>query len=301
MANKNDIDFDESKVKIVGFIDKNFAPVGKWWYQRMTNLSYTTHTLVLIDQKVVDHFTEINNSSSSEYYRFEVRLVDEGNRRKQKIRNLWYHRIKYCLEQLEAGESILLTDVDNIFQRYVPLSEFYNSPYDTIYALEQKFPTLVKEQMGFVVCGGMTFLKSTPGTIAVVKQWLWHCTKTHEPDMKKARCDDQVQLNLLLVKSMTWNNENASRPENLNYDDLIQYGFDGYHINPNISFHAKVWDRDFAWRGDFDTHITCPSRENNWVSMPTTLPKWTRDQLTEINPRINHNVAMEKMSRVAVW
>ena len=35
---------NSSNVKIVAFTDHSFAPVGQWWYQRLTNLTYTTHT-----------------------------------------------------------------------------------------------------------------------------------------------------------------------------------------------------------------------------------------------------------------
>jgi hypothetical protein len=89
---------NETKVKIVAFTDHTFAGVAKWWYQRMTDLSYTTHTLVLIDETAVEHFTSINmdfnatrnknhdriheqeqmNNRDQRCYRFESHILDEG-------------------------------------------------------------------------------------------------------------------------------------------------------------------------------------------------------------------------------
>lgn len=296
----------ETKVKIVAFSDLTYAPVAKWWYQRMTNLSYTTHTLVLIDNPAVQHFTNINNSNNNNstnlninindnFYRFETQIVDDGKRRKNKVRSLWYNRILYCLNQLKAGQSLLLTDVDNIFATYEPLAPFYDSGYDAIFALETKFPTYIFDTMGFVLCGGMTFLKSTNATVAVMEKLLDMCDTPEHPQ----RCDDQVEWNQMLAADMVWNSTWSREESRLTDGGMVQFGFDG--VNKAIpGFRAKVWDRDFAWRGAFSTDIKCPSLEN-WVAMPHSLPDWIKKDLKEFHSRIAGDVSVEKMARVQIW
>eukprot|EP00591_Stephanopyxis_turris_P009514 CAMPEP_0195522724 /NCGR_PEP_ID=MMETSP0794_2-20130614/21178_1 /TAXON_ID=515487 /ORGANISM="Stephanopyxis turris, Strain CCMP 815" /LENGTH=435 /DNA_ID=CAMNT_0040652553 /DNA_START=25 /DNA_END=1332 /DNA_ORIENTATION=+ len=287
---------NEDKVKIVAFTDLTYAPVAKWWYERMTNLSYTTHTLILIDAPAVEHFTSIKNSSRS-HYRFETQIVDNGKRRKNKVRSLWYNRILYSLNQLKSNQSLLLTDVDNVFMRYEPLSNFYDSNYDAIFALEGKFPAHIFDQMGFVLCGGMTFLKSTNATIQVMEKLLEMC------DGGTKRCDDQVEWNNMLAKDMNWNSSWARHESRLVGGDMVQYGFEG--VNRAFpDFKAKVWDRDFAWRGGFSTDVRCPSLETNWVAMPYNLPHDVMEDLKQFHETqkgIFGDIAKEKLARIHIW
>jgi len=310
---------NETKVKIVAFTDHTYAPVAKWWYQRMTDLSYTTHTLVLVDKIAVEHFTSINvnftarnnnhdrgheqeqtNNPDQRYYRFETQIVDEGKRRKNKVRSLWYHRILYCLRQLKAGQSLLLTDVDNIFMRHHPLAPFYNSKYDAIFALEQAFPVEIFEKQGFVLCGGMTFLKATDATVWVMEKLLAMCDTPAHPK----RCDDQVELNKMLADIMIWNSTWAKDPSRLT-NGMVKYGFTGVSkpeatVNM-VPFHAKIWDRDFAWRGEFSNNVSCPLLENNWVAMPHTLPGDMKNILKAHHQGIYADISTEKVARVKIW
>jgi hypothetical protein len=284
-------------VKIVAFTDNDYSVVAKWWYTRMTELKYTTHTLVLINPAAVKAFNDTNNSGE-EYYRFDVQIVDAGNRRKNMVRSLWYNRILYCLNQLKAGQSLLLTDVDNIFTRYEPLSQFQESEFDAIFALEGRFPTHIYESQGFVFCGGMTFLKANEATVQIMEQLLEMC------DGGTKRCDDQVEWNILLSKDMNWDAAKsvASRTD----DGLVQHGFVGESKTVK-GFKAKVWDRDFAWRGPFQTEH-CPS-EQNWVAMPSNLPFDITEQLEALHSKQGNSQAndgpqergREKIGRVKIW
>lgn len=280
---------DTSGLKIVAFTDFDYIPVAKWWYRRMTSLGYKTHVLVVIDHTALGHFQKIN-VNGMEYYRVETKIVDPGKRRKNKVRSLWYNRILYCLTELQKGQSLLLTDVDNIFSRYEPLSQFLGSSYDVIFALEGKFPSYIFRKQGFVVCGGLIFLKATKSTIQMMEMLLDRC------DGGTKRCDDQVEWNKLLTETMTWNNSKSKL--NKTDDGLLQYGFDGVsHVVKG--FKAKVWDRDFAWRGPFDTEH-CPSK-SNWVSMPGNLPSHAQKQIEKVKRGLTKNIGLEKMARVAIW
>ncbi|GFH51377.1 hypothetical protein CTEN210_07853 [Chaetoceros tenuissimus] len=272
-----------NQVKFVAFTTIDYSESAKFWYNRMTELGYTDHRLVLADQAIVDYFSEVNKAGK-EYYRFDVELVDPGKRRKNMVRSLWYHRILYCLNQLKKGYSILLSDSDNVFMRYVPLSNFQNDVFDAIFALELRFPTNLFASQEFVLCGGMTFLKATKPTIKIMELLLSKCDGGG-----RQRCDDQVEWNKLLAQEMTWDADAAK--QNKTKDGLIQQGFTGVATNIE-GFKAKVWDRDFAFRKEFLTE-TCPS-EKNWVAMPLTLPHQT-------NKMFNGDINKEKLGRISIW
>jgi hypothetical protein len=273
---------ETNQVKFVAFTTIDYSESAKFWYNRMIELGYTEHRLVLADQTVVDHFSDINKAGK-EYYRFDVELVDLGKRRKNMVRSLWYHRILYCLNQLKSGYSILLSDSDNVFMRYVPLSNFQNDVFDAMFALELRFPTSLFNNQGFVLCGGMTFLKATKPTIKIMELLLAYCDEGGTQ-----RCDDQVEWNRMLAKEMKWDADAAR--QNKTKDGLIQQGFTGVATNIE-GFKAKVWDRDFAFRKEFLTE--CPS-QNNWVAMPLNLPY-------HANKMFNGVINKEKLGRISIW
>ena len=287
---------NSSNVKIVAFTDHSFAPVGQWWYQRLTNLTYTTHTLVLFESRAVAHFEKLK--AKGEYYRTEVKLIDIDNKLKRrfKIHRLWYIRILYCLEQLKAGTSLILTDSDNIFHRYVDLSLFEDSGYDAIFSFEQRYPTDIFKKQGFVVCGGMTFLKATNATVQIIEKLLQRCYESQGREGKNSKsCDDQTVWNELLFQDMEWNRKTEDLQAG---QDLLQFGFDG--ISKSVpSFRANLWDRQFSLRIPFET---CPS-EKTWVSMPAPF-----DHRKELEKKVKgqhggflQEFGLFELAKVLIW
>ena len=141
----------------------------------------------------------------------------------------------------------------------------------------------------------------------------------------RKRCNDQVELNKMLADIMIWNSTWAKDPSRLT-NGMVNYGFTGVSkpeatVN-GVPFHAKVWDRDFAWRGEFSNDVSCPSLEKNWVAMPHSLPsskmrklkKYHQRKVEDIrevkkedrgvkayNPGYGAYVQKEKETRVRVW
>ncbi|GFH46293.1 hypothetical protein CTEN210_02767 [Chaetoceros tenuissimus] len=276
----------DALIKIVAFTSVDFLPMAKHWYNRLTELGYTTHVLVLIDEQSIQEFTAINQDNTDEYYRFEIQLVEKGTKRKDMVQSLWYHRILYCVQQLKLGTSLLVSDTDVVFQRYIPIEELSHENYDVMLAEALMFPKHVFEQQGFVFCGCLTFLKATKATLTVWERLLEQC------DGGTKRCDDQVEMNVLLAESMEWDSEKALA--NKAKDGLVQDEFTGRSkVVPD--FKANVWDRDFAWRGPLDTDV-CPT-ENNWVSMPGNIPNFNN----RILDGRAHGRGDSKLARVKVW
>lgn len=261
------------KTKIVTFCDFEFRSVGIKWYQRMTTLGYDNHVVVATDTKMANYLaTKYSN------FRYEVELTQstipkeyqsksKSKQDRVKFGLLLSVRWKFVLEQLKRGTNVLLTDVDNIFSRYISIKdeiEDNDSTIDVWHAYATKFPPKIYKQQGFTVCGGMSWWRASVGAIRFLEMFRERCPVT---------CDDQRVMNNLLIDpalNMTWfwtQKLQDSRITSATTTDENLLGLPTLSIlgTSNITGHkARVWDRNFALRG----RINEPCPNNNWVSMP---------------------------------
>ena len=277
---------------IIGFADYGYKSIAHRWYDELTNLGYTSHMVAAQDTIAADYFASHNirhdlvfkNSLRGGHnvtgLRQECdvvyRRVDNENKVSQMYRrSLFGSRWHYVLQKLRQGYHVLLTDVDNIFTQYKPLEELEDSEYDVYHAYAgtvPSFPLNLFRLMGFTVCGGMSWLRSTPSTIKFVEVITrqcgcerLHCT---------CFCDDQVVLNRFVYYQYILDQPNITVPTS--EAEMDWYGYSGYC---NLTGHRfKVWDRDVAYRAEFDPQ-NCPNKTRNWIAMPTGLD---RDQTWDI-------------------
>ena len=106
-------------------------------------------------------------------------------------------------------------------------------------------------------------------------------------------------MNNLLLDEMKWNSSWAKEESRLE-NGLIQSGFDG--VGTTIpEFRARVWDRNFAWRGSTvasrgnETVIQCPPSQTNWVAMPQTMPHWVWKEIDRAK------AGAAKIMKVNLW
>ena len=265
---------------IVAFCNFHFRFVGVTWYQRMSRLGYRNHLLVATDQGMVDFLARPSTSGNSEEMRYhvwihepmtkEVLSLPKPKQDHAYLELLMAVRWKYLLEQLEIhGMHVVLTDVDNIFSRYIDVDREITHKDDGVdvwHAYATKFPRKAFAKQGFVVCSGMSWWRSSAGAIQFARLMQQTCD-----DM----CDDQRELNDLLSSSlrlnMTWrwtNEARQSRLTNATTNDarflgLPTLGISGH--SDTTGHTARIWNRDFAFRGPL-VPAECP--QNNWVSMP---------------------------------
>ncbi|KAL3928062.1 MAG: hypothetical protein SGBAC_012810 [Bacillariaceae sp.] len=209
----------------------------------------------------------------SQDYRFDVSLVEpvplkfDGKRKNKRDRAelelLFAVRWKYLLSQLEKGVNILLTDVDNIFSKFLNLKddvEEFDPSVDIWFAYATKYPNKIFAQQGFTVCGGMSWWRASKPAIAFARLIHESCG---------IMCDDQRLLNNLLLQiNMTWDwtpNVRNSRVQDGDerFVGIPTLGLKGE--SARIGYKARIWDRDVAFRGHLEPN-ECP--KNNWISMP---------------------------------
>jgi hypothetical protein len=163
-------------------------------------------------------------------------------------------RLHFTMDMLRNGTHVLVTDIDNIFTRYVPLHGFLMEGYDVYHAYEMKFPLFLYNEFGFVICGGHSFFRSTPETLRFMDIVMKHCNKD--------KCNDQIVFNNVLLHElgMKWdgitdpNHPGALRLNStgddaksmLEINNLLVESVTGRSFVTNHTI--KIWDRDFAWR-----------------------------------------------------
>jgi hypothetical protein len=252
--------------KILGFADYAYRDYAIRWYHRLESLGYQEQVIVAVDQAAADFFRDNYPSIRWEdLIPYKPCVTYQRDARRYR-RQLFGRRWKYVLDQLKQGYHILLTDVDNVFSRYLPLHEFEDSAVDVLHAYSTSYPTYVFDDMGFTVCGGMSWLRAHPKVIRFVGTLVHRCgcvQDTPEQLCKDCECDDQVVLNELLWKGkhkVTWDRD-IPKPKK-GWADLQWKGISG--ISATTQHRIQIWDRNLAYRAPMPK--TCPL--DNWVSMP---------------------------------
>ena len=193
-------------------------------------------------------------------------------------------RLHFTMEQLKNGTHLLITDVDNVFSRHVPLYGFLEEGYDVYHAFEMRYPDHIYREFGFVICSGHQFLRSSPATLRFFDIMMDQC--------RGAKCDDQVEYNNVFFHylKIEWDNMNGTTPDkrvgalrvNTTHPENANLLVESVTGRSSVTNHTiKIWDRDFAWRlagcsreenGAIPDY--CPSL-NNWVGMPTKCEAFT--------------------------
>mmetsp|Transcript_29095 Transcript_29095/g.68407 ORF Transcript_29095/g.68407 Transcript_29095/m.68407 type:complete len:304 (+) Transcript_29095:1176-2087(+) len=122
------------------------------------------------------------------------------------------------------------------------------------------------EPLGFVVNGGVNWLRATPPTIRLVRTLVERCG---------IACDDQNVLNELLLPGggleMRWDDPNtdkntkADTDTNTNTKAAFMPSRTG--TSPVTKHTAKTWDGSLVFRGTLGVD-QCPPAERIWITMP---------------------------------
>ncbi|CAJ1957320.1 unnamed protein product [Cylindrotheca closterium] len=259
-----------SRTKILGFADYNYREYALRWYQRLSDLGYSEQVVVAVDDAAVDFFRKHKAQIRWEELPYKPCTTWNEDSRIYR-RQIFGRRWKYVYDQLLKGHSVLITDVDNVFRRNFALQNLEQSEYDVFHAYSTSYPTHVFEEMGFTVCGGLSWLRDDSKVKRFVRSLVNRCNclelQPDKPDTsdelcKKCYCDDQIALNEMLWKGkhkVNWDHE-MSKPANLS--DFPFEGLTG--VSSTTKHRIKVWDRSFAYRAKMPN--VCPI--DNWVAMP---------------------------------
>lgn len=271
-----------TSTKILGFANSAYKEIAFRWYQEMSSLGYTNHYVIAADNETVTYFHEKN--MRYDYLNTERKgwvwgkdtcsnmtsSMTQGKISQTSRRNMFASRWYYTMNQLKMGYHVFITDVDNLFQMYKPMSDFEQEEYDMVHAFSgdiNSFPRNIYKVRGFNICGGLSWLRATPGVIDFVSDLVDRCGCKGTISSCNCFCDDQVAIN-----SMYWNGEymgvwNQKPHQKIvakSMEEVYWDGFDGFC--PKTGHKMRILDRNVAWRGTVHEGMTCP--DNNWIAMP---------------------------------
>jgi hypothetical protein len=279
--------------KIIGFSDGGYMEYAFRWYEEMTKLGYTEHLVVAQDKQaqrffqskgmrhdwIHEHDERLSNITIREHFRRELCSEYDGQftiKKQDQVRrrSLFGNRWTYVLRQLERGYNVLLTDVDNVFTQYRSLVDLEESEYDSYHAYAgtvPSFPRNIFAKTGFTICGGMSWLRSSPGVMEIAQTLVDRCDCNSTLNCN-CNCDDQVTINtLLLVEEaykVQWDPPHYPKPNS--EDEMTWNGRTG--VYPKTGHKVKIWDRHTAFRRNLDPNV-CPDPARNWIAMPTKVDR----------------------------
>lgn len=301
---------DTRGTKIVAITDINYAPIAHDWHTRLVSLGYPANRVVIVaaDDATLTYFRETNLTTVEPMLHPSSTgwpVAHPSMKGQLKRRRIFSTRWVYVLNQLQNGYSVLLSDADNIFVRYVDTIQLERSGYDVIHAYCHNFPVRFLS-MGFTVCGGMVWLKGNAAgasedgpAVKYVKSILTQCqwsgihdgqlqsddnathdninsstaiihdvSAIHPPPIKApaAKCDDQQVINSKF------------------YSNSLNYTWD---VRPNNHFWKressgrslvtrhkfKFWDVDTAYRGPVDGYNSTLSDDGPTTDVTATERK----------------------------
>lgn len=267
--------------KILAFADGQYKEYALRWYRRLSSLGYQNHVVVAVDQDAADYLRPFNVRLERLPYPTCTRPEHDSRRvssfyvsTSKKLlpfslfllikyrRELFARRWVYVYDQLKNGSHVLLSDVDNVFHRFKSMKDMEQSKFDVFHAYSTSYPEDIFYSMGFTVCGGLGWYRSSPKVTRFVGSLLNKC-KCLETINCDCYCDDQVTLNELLGKKgkhkVSWDRE-IPRPKSLG--DYPWGNISGVSAKTRHRIH--IWDRNLAYRAPLPE--SCP--EYNWVAAP---------------------------------
>jgi hypothetical protein len=296
--------------KIIGFSDEGYKEIALNWYQELHVLGYTEHFVAAQDRPAADYFAQQQQQDDDGTTRMRFDLLSpESNRSLKDDCSFYYDNLKppgratqayrrslfgsrwhYILGQLEQGHHVLVTDVDNVFVRHQSMTEFEDSEYDVYHAYAgtvPSFPVNVFKVQGFTICGGMSWLRSTPPVLEFVRALVETC-RCAKLDCS-CRCDDQVILNRMISSQgdyrIDWDQTNRTVPQT--ESEMSWEGLTG--VCRKTGHRVRIWDRHTAYRAPFSTN-QCPDPAKNWIAMPTGVDKGNISQVwNEACGNTNHS------------
>jgi len=169
----------------VVFIDSGYWQVFENWYQYAQGYLQNNLLVVALDDNVSKLLHERGIST--------FLLEWSGN-----LNHLWVERVNIFKKLLGLGYDIIHSDADAVWLEN-PITYCESLDVEAAFSQGTIWPPKVHDQLGGVLCCGFFYLKSTPLTIDLMKEW---------GEAVLADGDDQRALNeLLLSKGLSWHDK----------------------------------------------------------------------------------------------
>ncbi len=202
---------------IIVFTDISYLSATKKWISRMEGLGYQNVRIYALEKLAFQELKKLNLIYEVQYHNteYEIGLKPRNKadilesykdpERKLRVKRgerykIWRIRLEVTKRILkEENFSVIISDIDSIWTRFVDLENDYFNNFDVIHSLGYKMPEWILEKQGFVLCGCFVYYKNTAETLKFIEAYNYAC--------KTTLCDDQILLNELYFKNnVSWTN-----------------------------------------------------------------------------------------------
>ena len=297
---------------IIAFSDINYWPAAKIWFHRMISLGYQQVRMYALDQIVYQKMlTDIGPdfTFSPKQESKNIKLLKIGPNYVYKTEydpkfkekyyysvgsfknraKVWNIRVQTITSLLEQGYSVLSSDIDSLWLKYVNLDIFFGKRkfnFDIVHSIAGFKPREVVDEWGFSVCGCLGFYRATRETLKWFDIYKSRC---------HAKCDDQDEINFMYrdlkirwIKNHECLFENQEETSNFDYigifeepnSGVYQKRFSNRHLKTevlNIStiqvgvISSKIWQRN-------GTISDCNKSKNSEIPWCRVLPTRCKHQ-----------------------
>ncbi len=196
---------------IIVFTDISYLSATKKWISRMEGLGYQNVRIYALEKLAFQELKKLNLIYEVQYHNteYEIGLKPRNKadilesykdpERKLRVKRgerykIWRIRLEVTKRILkEENFSVIISDIDSIWTRFVDLENDYFNNFDVIHSLGYKMPEWILEKQGFVLCGCFVYYKNTAETLKFIEAYNYAC--------KTTLCDDQILLNELYFKN----------------------------------------------------------------------------------------------------
>jgi hypothetical protein len=183
-------------IVIVVFGDKKYEQVINTWCRYADSIGIENYIVIAQDKTLYQKLCAENiNCALNEY---------EGD-----LKDFWTFRLKIIKSILDVNISVIHSDADAFWLKN-PLKDYFSNPdYDILSSQGTIQPPDVLKKLGFVLCCGFIYFKSSPNTLHFFEHLLSESARLRS---------DQIALNRLIANSdIEW--ENIKPDYTLEYND----------------------------------------------------------------------------------
>ena len=207
---------------IIVFTDISYLSATKKWISRMEKLGYRNVRIYALEKLAFKELKRLNLTYDVQYHNTEYEIglkprnkadISESYKdpeRKLRVKKgdrykIWRIRLEVTKRILkDEGLSVVISDIDSIWTKYVDLEHDCFNGFDVIHSLGYKMPEWILQKQGFVLCGCFVYYKNTPNTLKFIEAYNYAC--------KTTLCDDQILLNELYFKNnVSWTNATTNQ------------------------------------------------------------------------------------------
>jgi hypothetical protein len=206
-------------ILVVTYASKKLKKVALNWVRHIEKLNIENYIVYSLDKETYEYLQKHNvKTQQTKHWRIK-KVAPDG----KGIFN-WHQRFRMIRDLVASGKNVVCSDLDAIWHKN-PL-EFTNNDADIVSSRESAgIPYEVSSRMGFNLCLGWIFFRSTTSTLSFM-----------DIILRKSRFDDQIRFNEKFFDNKTKSDITESQIGNIVHSNGVKL----IALNENIISRPRI-------------------------------------------------------------